>query len=160
MFFKLISRIVIDWLFIASSIFQHSRGNMGSPNSGEVCGKSDALGRGFESIREEIIHPKKDNPELNPATKPFEEIRKDIIDESTTEKIRKDISTFLLELLLLEKKDGTLDYKALQKLGSNLTKIGAELVKISNQKVLLSDTKRDELLEEITEILEEILLRC
>lgn len=133
---------------------------MGSPKSGEVCGKPDALGKGFESIREEVIHPRKNNPDLNPDTKSFEEIKKDIIDESTTEKIRKDISTFLLELLLLEKKDGTLDYQALQTLGNNLTKTGVALVEISNQKVLLSDTKRDELLEEITEILEEILLRC
>ena len=133
---------------------------MGSPKSGEVCGKSGALGKGFEDIREEIIHPKKTDPKLNPDNKPFEEIKKDIIDESTRKRIKEEISILLLELLLLEKKDGTLDHQAIQKLSINLAKVGVELAEISNQKVALSNATRSELLEKVTDILEEILLRC
>ena len=133
---------------------------MCSPKSGEVCGKSDALGKGFEDIREEIIHPKKTDPKLNPDNKPFEEIKKDIIDESTRKRIKEEISILLLELLLLEKKDGTLDHQAIQKLSINLAKVGVELAEISNQKVALSNATRSELLEKVTDILEEILLRC
>lgn len=132
---------------------------MGTGVEAGGCGMSGALGKGFELIREKIIHPKKNDPRLNPDTKSFEEVKKEIIDESTSNRIKDEISTPLLELLLLKKKDGTLDYQAMQKLGSSLTKVGAEIAGIYAQKTL-SDVKRDELLADVTEILEEILLRC
>lgn len=128
--------------------------------SGTPCDDRDSFRQGFQSVTVEIIHPRKNDPKFNPSNKPFEKVKEKIIDKPTKDRIINEISTPLLALLLLKKKDGTLDYQAIQKLGINLTKVGVELAEISNRKVSLPDVKRSELLEKITEILGEILLRC
>ncbi|MEX0269035.1 hypothetical protein AB3R30_07825 [Leptolyngbyaceae cyanobacterium UHCC 1019] len=127
---------------------------------GEPCNTGDTVGNGFRFIRTERIHPKKENLEQN-DNREYEEIKPQIIDDLTKSEIKEQISIPLLELLLVKKRDGsTLDYRAIQQIGINLAKVGIELIETSNQEISLSEASRNELLNRITEILEEILLRC